>query len=94
MNRVEIPLAHGYKIVAEQNPDPDYSYELFVGIEDDKGSWFQDLALIRNMYRYKKDGQLDWMDDVLQVLVWSDSNSEDYTHDFQIPITEEWTANV
>ena len=85
-DRIVIPLTHGYKIVAEHNPDPDYSHELFVGIEDKNGAWIQDIACIRNMYRYTKDGQLDWVDDVIQVLLWGNAGDEDYTHDVKIPI--------
>ena len=89
MNRIEIPITGGRKLVAEQNCDPDYSMELYVGIEDSDGSWIQDLVCVQNDYRYKPDGQLDWKDGMFRVIVWADHMSEDMTDEFVIPLWED-----
>lgn len=42
--RIAIDLPNGLKLVAEQNQDPDFPNEIFVGIENGDGVWLQDLA--------------------------------------------------
>ena len=70
-NRVEIPISGGLKLVAEQNTDPNYSRELYVSIEDSDGAWVQDLVCVQNEYRYKEDGELEYSEDNMRVMVWS-----------------------
>lgn len=55
-NRITIELPKGLKLVAEQNIDPEYQNEIYVGIETPDGIWHQDLVVIRNAYsmRLKK----------------------------------------
>lgn len=47
-NRIAIELPKGLKLVAEQNVNPEYQNEIYVGIETSDGIWHQDLAVIRN----------------------------------------------
>lgn len=49
-NRIAIELPKGLKLVAEQNVNPEYQNEIYVGIETSDGIWHQDLAVIRNAY--------------------------------------------
>ena len=51
--RIVIPLANGLQLVAEQNTDPSFDKELFIGITDGNGVWWQDLAVVRNAYTYE-----------------------------------------
>ena len=44
-NRITIELPKGLKLVAEQNIDPEYQNEIYVGIETPDGIWHQDLAV-------------------------------------------------
>lgn len=86
-NKIMIDLPNGYKLVAEQNTDPSYPYEMFIGLKDRNGFWHQDLAVVRNLYSYGED--LDeplWDENVMEVLVYGDENSEDYTNRFKIGI--------
>lgn len=82
-NKIDIPLPSGYHLVAEQNTDPMFSNELFIGITDGNGVWWQDLAIVRNAYQYEGD-KVCWKDEEFDVLVYSDKDNEDFTHDFTV----------
>ena len=84
-NKIEVKLPNGYKLVAEQNTDPDYPYEIFVGLVAPGGGWVQDLATIRNAYTYK-NGEVNWAGDLMEVLVYGRSDEEDYTESFEIDL--------
>lgn len=83
-NRIEIPLPNGYFLVAEQNTDPSYLNEIFIGITDGNGVWWQDLAVVRNAYEIGDDYKIHWKDEEFDVLVYSDKDNEDFTHDFTV----------
>lgn len=88
VKRIEIELPNGYKLVAEQNTDPNYSREMFIGIVDSSGVWHQDLAVVRSSYRI--DGsKVVWLDDKFDVLVYGSENDEDFTEDFTIGLYQE-----
>lgn len=86
-NRIVIDLPNGYKLVAEQNTDPTYNREIFVGIVDSNGVWHQDLAVIRSSYNINKD-RVMWKDNRFDVLVYGDKDNEDFTNDFTIGLYE------
>lgn len=88
-NKIEIPIGNGMKIVAEQNNDPYYDRELYVGIVDADGSWIQDLVCVRNDYRYNEDGELEWKDNSFHVVVWGDERRDDLTDEFDIKLRED-----
>lgn len=87
-NRIEIELSNGYKLVAEQNTDPQYSREIFIGIINPDGLWYQDLAIVRNSYHYDGD-EVIWTDGLFDILVFGEENSEDFTEDFSVSLYEE-----
>lgn len=83
MNKLEIKLANGHKIVAELF---DYGHEIppeiVVCIQDEEGVALQDIVLVR-----AKEKDIGIVDDVnigTEVLVWADEDNEDYTHKFNI----------
>lgn len=82
--KIVIPLSNGYELVAEQNTDPNYRNEIFIGITDGNGVWWQDLAVVRNAYEIGDDLGVRWKEDEFDVLVYSDENNEDFTHDFTV----------
>ena len=84
-NRIVIHLPNGFDLVAEQNTDPDYPNEIFIGITDGTGAWWQDLAIVRNAYTYDGD-KVKWKEEEFEVLVYSDEDNEDFTHEFSIGI--------
>lgn len=86
-NSIVIELSNGYKLVAEQNSDPSYNKEIFVGIFDANGVWHQDLAIIRSSYIIDED-KVCWKDNQFDVLVYSDKDNEDFTDDFSIGLHE------
>lgn len=86
--RIEIRLPNGYKLVAEQNSDSQYSREIFVGIETADGAWHQDLAVIRSSYHYD-DGEILWDDKRFDVIVYGSEYNENFTEEFTIGLYEE-----
>lgn len=87
-NKIVIELPNGYQLVAERNTDPNYQNEIFIGISDGNGVWWQDLAVVRNAYVIDGD-DIVWKDGEFDVLVYSDENNEDFTHDFTIGLYRE-----
>lgn len=79
-NKIVIPCAFG-NLVVEKNIDDNYK-EIFIGIEED-GVWVQDIAIVRNAYYYDDNDNVV-LEDHAEVLVYADSNNEDYTHKFSI----------
>lgn len=88
-NRIEINLPNGMKLVAEQNQDPNYDKEIYIGIETSDGCWHQDLAIVRNAYSINDQLQTMWDTGKMEVLVYADENDEDYTNKFSIDIYDE-----
>jgi hypothetical protein len=86
--RIEIPLQNGYKLVAEQNTDPNFSHELFVGITDGNGVWWQDLVIVRPAYAVRDNPfhPVEVNEDKFDVMVYSDAYNEDYTDKFQVDL--------
>ena len=84
-NRIIIPLPNGYNLIAEQNADPNYRNEIFIGLTDKNNVWYQDLAIVRNASEFSNN-KIEWKNDEMEVLVYSDENNEDFTHDFSIGV--------
>lgn len=87
--RIAINLPNGFRLVAEQNQDPEYRNEIYVGIETNDGVFYQDLAVIRNAYSISENLRVVWSPDMLEVLVYADKDDEDYTNKFSVGIREE-----
>lgn len=81
--RITVPLSSGFQLVAERNTDPNYRNEIFIGVTDGNGVWWQDLAVVRNAYQIDGD-KIVWKDDEFDVLVYSDKDNEDFTHNFTV----------
>lgn len=90
MNKAfDIELPNGFKLSAEQNADPNYQNEIFIGIKDNRGVWHQDLAVVR----FGHDGMsLKETADNFEVLVYSDAYDEDYTHRFSVDLYKDTDA--
>ena len=87
--RIEIELDNGYKLVAETGTDSNYPAEIYVGIETPDGSWWQDLATVKNEYEYNDDGSIEYKDGKYEVLVYGREYEEDYTERFEIDLYKE-----
>lgn len=82
--KIIIDLPNGMKLVAEQNNNPNFKNEIFIGVMKDDGVWYQDLAIVRNSYYYNKNGEVVWADDRFNVLVYADKDDKDFTDYFAI----------
>lgn len=87
-SRIVIKLPNGLKLVAEQNTDPEYQNEFYVGIETQKGVWHQNLAVIRNAYSIDDNLAVNLEPDRFEVLVYADKDSEDYTNKLSIDLRD------
>lgn len=91
--KITIPLPNGYSLVATRNADPNYNFEIYVGIVDSDGVWYQDLAIIRNAYSINDNLNVVLKEGEFEVLVYSDKNQEDYTNKFHIGLYKEPKEN-
>ena len=81
-----------YELVVERNPAPEYSKEIFCYLRYKETQAIQhDIARIRQPYFYyeKNNLKVTFVPDKVQVLVYADSDSEDYTDEFEFDIYEE-----
>lgn len=80
-----------YKIVAEINDSgPDFPNELCVYIRDNKGVILQDICLVRPHYEIDHQSmQVKRDEDLVDCLVWGESDCEDYTDKYIIDVYEE-----
>lgn len=79
---IKIKLPNGLYLTAEQNTDPAFPHEVYVGITDENGRWLQDLVGV--MQRYHWDGNEKIPDDGIDIFVYGDEENEDYTDNFEV----------
>ena len=81
-----------YELVVERNPVPEYNKEIFCYLRDKEiQEIHQDIAIIRQPYFYdeKNNFKVTFAPDKVQVLVYADTYSEDYTDEFELDTYEE-----
>lgn len=78
--KIIIELQNGLQLAVEQNQDPNFSKEIYVGVIKDN-VWYQDLAIVRSV--------ADQSDAEFEVLVYADKDSEDYIDQFRIGLFQE-----
>lgn len=88
-NRIAIELPKGLKLVAEQNVNPEYQNEIYVGIETSDGIWHQDLAVIRNAYFIDDNLVVNWNPYKFEILVYANKDDEDYTNKFSVELRDD-----
>lgn len=79
--KIKIDLGFASLVVEAGN---DQMKEVYVGLEDSNGAWFQDLTVIGQ--KYHVDGENIAYDEGIRVRVFADKDNEDYTHAFDIDI--------
>ena len=79
--KIKIDLGFASLVVEAGN---DQMKEVYVGLEDSNGAWFQDLTDIGQ--KYHVDGENIAYDEGIRVRVFADKDNEDYTHSFDIDI--------
>ena len=52
MKKIKLPIGNGLNLVAYQNPDKDYSFEMHIDVEDADGKFVRQIAIVRPTYRY------------------------------------------
>lgn len=89
--KLVIPFGE-YQIVAEINALnlPEIPEELCVYITDKNNEFIQDVCIVRRQFEYGNIGEpYIPIGDAISCLVWSDSDNEDFTHDFGIDVYKE-----
>lgn len=87
MNRIEIDLGSGYKLVVDKS-EVEAFRDVYVGVEKDGELW-QDLAWIgQNCYCDDRDS-IYQIEDEFFVKVFADENREEWTDEFIIKRHEE-----
>lgn len=83
--RVSVALPDGHRLVAELSSNRDFPYVLYVGLEDESGSWVQELMRVGNAYTLTAgDTDPKYLPGVFDAYVWADPYDEDYTDEFTI----------
>ena len=88
VKRIFIDLGEGNRLVAEMNADDDYK-EIFVGIEKDDGTWWQDLAIVGESYHYGEDDENYVVipdHGEYNIKVYGNVLTEDYTEEIKVPL--------
>lgn len=81
----EIPIAHDRKLLIQQNCDPNYKNEVFIGLGDEDGVWIQDLACVRQPFETDPETcENTWLPGRYELLVWGDSRYDDITETITI----------
>lgn len=91
MDKLTRKLAPNINLVTEfasAGIESEVGTELYVYLEDDDGIVIQDLGIFRNANTSGENEYPRKFDGTVQVLLYTDENDEDYTHDFTIPVCE------
>lgn len=79
--KIKIDLGFATLVVEAGN---DQMKEVYVGLQNNKGAWFQALAVIGQQYHIEGDNIA--YEEGIRVRVFADKDNEDYTHAFNIGI--------
>ena len=88
MERFEIPLSNGYRLVSEKNKG-EFDKELYVGIETPDGRYIQDLVVVRPTYK-PEGNEIKFDADKFEILVFGDATTEDFTDKYTVPLCEDY----
>lgn len=86
-NKFEIPIGDKKIVMEGYEFDPQYPIECTIYLCDKNNVIIQDICLVREHYEY--DPELKRDSGLVDCLVWTDDQNEDYTHKFVIPVHEE-----
>lgn len=85
--KLELPIGDKKLVVFINDWQDRMPKEIFVCVEDSSGALVQDICMVREHYHFNpKRGGFDIDSSMVDCKVWSDSENEDYTHEFTIGI--------
>lgn len=89
-DKFELPIGN-MKIIAFVNDWKDgMPKEVFISIKGSDDVYMQDICMVREHYHYNpQSGNFETSSDMVDCKVWSNSDTEDYTHEFTIVIKKE-----
>lgn len=89
-DKFELPIGN-MKIIAFVNDWKDgMPKEVFISIKGSDDVCMQDICMVREHYHYNpRSGNFETSSDMVDCKVWSNSDTEDYTHEFTIVIKKE-----
>ena len=83
-NEIKIELRNGLSLVAAIPEDSEGSGEIDIGLMNEKGSWIQDLAVVRRALTLATDNKIVASDDLFDVFVFGREDDVDCTESFTI----------
>ena len=83
-NEIKIELRNGLSLVAAIPEDSEDSGEIDIGLMNEKGSWIQDIAVVRRALTLATDNKIVASDDLFDVFVFGREDNVDYTDSFTI----------
>ena len=88
-NELRIPIGDMFLVAMVNDWQDDMPVEMCVYLETKDGVVWQDIALVREHYHVLMNQGFIRDPSLIDVKVWGDSDSEDYTHEFTVGIWEE-----
>ncbi len=86
-DRIELPIGNNKLVAFVNNWQDGLPSEIFVSIYDANGVCTQDICMVREHYHFNpKEGRFEIDSNFVDCKVWSDSDNEDYTHEFTMGI--------
>lgn len=86
-DRIELPIGNNKLVVYVNDWQDQLPKEIFVCIEDENGVLTQDICMVREHYHFDPNkGSFKRDNTLVDCRVWSDSDNEDYTHEFTVSI--------
>lgn len=84
-------------LVVSKSTDPNFPNEVYVYYADKKGVCIQDIVMVNQKYIQKTSGELNdefVFEPSVEVRVYSDEFSEDYTHCFDVKLYPEYAEDL
>ena len=88
-NKIRIPIGDMFLVAMANDWQDDMPVEMCIYLEDKNGVVHQDIALVREHYHLLMNQGFIRDPSLIDVKVWGNSDSEDYTHEFTIGIWED-----
>ena len=88
-DEIRVPIGDMFLVAMVNDWDDEMPAEVCVYLENKDGAVWQDIGLVREHYHVLMNHGFVRDPSLIDVKVWGDSDSEDYTHEFTVGIWEE-----
>ena len=89
-NKLELPIGDKKLVVWINDWQDNMPKDICVYVEDNNGVIIQDICVVREHYHFNPKKECFEIDsNMIDCMVWSDNDNEDYTHKFTIGVVNE-----